>query len=40
LPDTTSDVINTLFWPTVIFLAIRFQPVIESKRLQPAASRR
>ncbi|MDE2440927.1 MAG: hypothetical protein KGP14_07860 [Betaproteobacteria bacterium] len=27
-PDTTSDVINTLFWPTVICLAVRLRPLV------------
>lgn len=26
-PDTISDVIHTLFWPTVICLAVRFRPM-------------
>jgi len=30
-PDTTSDVINTLFWPTVICLAVRYRPLLEKK---------
>lgn len=27
-PDTIADVINTLFWPTVICLGIRLRPLI------------
>ncbi|CAH0356445.1 hypothetical protein [Sphingobium sp. CECT 9361] len=27
-PDTTSDIINTLFWPTVICLAVRIRPLL------------
>lgn len=27
-PDTTSDVLNTLFWPTVICLGIRMRPML------------
>lgn len=27
-PDTTSDIINTLFWPTVICLGIRLRPML------------
>ena len=27
-PDTISDVVNTLFWPTVICLGIRLRPLI------------
>lgn len=30
-PDTTSDVINTLFWPTVICLAVRLRPLVLAK---------
>ncbi|MGF7149216.1 hypothetical protein FHS96_002858 [Sphingomonas zeicaulis] len=26
-PDTTSDIIHTLFWPTVICLGIRLRPL-------------
>lgn len=26
-PDTSSDVINTLFWPAVICLAVRLRPM-------------
>ena len=26
MPDTTSDVINTLFWPAVIYVVLRFLP--------------
>ncbi len=31
-PDTTSDILNTLFWPTVICLGIRLRPMIRSRR--------
>lgn len=31
-PDTTSDVINTLFWPTVICIGIRMRPMIGHRR--------
>lgn len=27
-PDTTLDVFNTLLWPTVICLAVRFRPMV------------
>ena len=30
--DTLSDVANTLFWPTVICLAVRLRPLIEKPR--------
>jgi hypothetical protein len=30
-PDTTSDVVNTLLWPTVICLAVRMRPLVRSK---------
>lgn len=30
-PDTTSDVINTLLWPTVICLAVRLRPLVGAK---------
>ena len=36
-PDTTSDVINTLFWPLVICLAVRLRPMIV-ERSAPAES--
>jgi hypothetical protein len=26
-PDTASDIINTLFWPTIICLAVRLRPL-------------
>lgn len=29
-PDTISDIIHTLFWPTVICLAVRFRPMRKS----------
>lgn len=29
-PDTTLDVFNTLLWPTVICLAVRFRPMVAS----------
>lgn len=25
MPDTTSDVINTLFWPTILFIGLRIR---------------
>jgi hypothetical protein len=30
--DTSADILNTLFWPTVIFTALRLRPVIDSAR--------
>ena len=27
-PDTIGDVVNTLFWPTVICLAVRLRPMV------------
>ena len=27
-PDTISDVVNTLLWPTVICLGVRFRPLL------------
>ncbi len=36
-PDTLSDIGNTLFWPTVICLAIRFRPLIP-RRGEPATA--
>jgi len=30
-PDTTSDIINTLLWPTVICLAVRLRPLLAAK---------
>ena len=32
-PDTTSDLINTLFWPTVICLGVRLRPMLHRDRL-------
>ncbi|WP_308813847.1 hypothetical protein [Sphingomonas sp. GV3] len=35
--DTTSDVVNTLFWPTVICLGIRLRPMLmrlDAKRVR------
>lgn len=29
--DTTSDILNTLFWPTVICLGIRLRPMLLSR---------
>jgi hypothetical protein len=29
--DTLADVVNTLFWPTIICLAIRLRPIIERR---------
>ena len=26
-PDTTSDIVNTLFWPTIICLGVRLRPL-------------
>lgn len=26
-PDTTSDIVNTLFWPTVICIGVRLRPL-------------
>ncbi len=31
LADTTSDIANTLFWPTVICLGIRLRPMLLSR---------
>lgn len=31
-PDTLSDVANTLFWPTVICLAVRLRPMVGRDR--------
>lgn len=36
LEDTTSDIINTLFWPTIIFLGLRFRPIRDKGPLCPA----
>lgn len=30
-PDTTSDIVNTLFWPTVICLAVRVRPMVRPR---------
>ena len=30
-PDTTSDIVNTLFWPTVICLGVRLRPLIRRR---------
>ncbi|MCU6452862.1 hypothetical protein LPN01_02095 [Sphingomonas sp. A2-49] len=27
-PDTTADIVNTLFWPTVICIGIRLRPML------------
>lgn len=35
-PDTVSDVINTLFWPVVICLAVRLRPLVKSKGVKIA----
>jgi hypothetical protein len=29
--DTSSDIINTMFWPTVICLGIRFRPLLRHR---------
>jgi len=31
-PDTTSDLINTLLWPTIICIGIRLRPMVSTKR--------
>ena len=31
-PDTTLDIVNTLLWPTIICLGIRFRPMIARRR--------
>lgn len=31
-PDTTSDLVNTLFWPTVICLGVRLRPLAAARR--------
>lgn len=38
-PDTISDVIHTLFWPTVICLAVRIRPLLLRDSGPAAASR-
>ena len=30
--DTSSDVVNTLFWPTVICFGIRLRPMLRARR--------
>ncbi|WP_267396207.1 MULTISPECIES: hypothetical protein [unclassified Sphingomonas] len=30
--DTSSDIVNTMFWPTVICLGIRFRPLLRHRR--------
>jgi len=30
--DTTTDIVNTLFWPTVICLAVRLRPLIRTRQ--------
>ena len=37
-PDTTSDVINTLFWPSVICLGVRFRPLLMPRRSTTAVA--
>jgi len=32
-PDTTADVLNTLFWPTVICIAVRIRPLMDANSL-------
>lgn len=34
-PDTTSDVINTLFWPAVICVAVRIRPLLTRDFVAP-----
>ncbi len=36
-PDTTSDIVNTLFWPTVICLAVRLRPLVLAKERRKSA---
>jgi hypothetical protein len=31
-PDTTLDIVNTLFWPTVICLGVRLRPLAAERR--------
>ncbi|WP_262504231.1 hypothetical protein [Sphingobium sp. KCTC 72723] len=31
-PDTIGDVVNTLFWPVIICIAVRVRPLLERKR--------
>ena len=31
-PDTASDVVNTLFWPTVICIGVRWRPLLSRDR--------
>lgn len=42
MPDTTSDVLNTVFWPTVLFIGLRIRRARENRPRQatpePAAS--
>jgi hypothetical protein len=33
-PDTISDVVHTMFWPTVICLGVRLRPLIGWRRVQ------
>lgn len=35
-PDTLSDIANTMFWPTVICLAVRIRPLVVGARAQHA----
>lgn len=31
-PDTSSDIVNTMFWPSVICLAVRLRPLVGRAR--------
>lgn len=31
-PDTLSDIANTMFWPTVICIAVRWRPMMRQRR--------
>lgn len=37
LPDTWSDIANTIFWPTVLFIGLRLRRAREEKRTPLAA---
>jgi hypothetical protein len=43
MPDTLSDVLNTVFWPTVLFLGLRMRrarfPTLKAQATTGAASR-
>jgi hypothetical protein len=37
MPDTTSDVLNTVFWPTVLFIGLRIRRARLEHPRQPEA---